>query len=245
MVKSPFAAVPARSFPMIEPAEPVLYRDQFPFTEIPRILFDGVYVHPQPPSEIWITDTTFRDGQQARPPYTPSRSSTSTRSCTSSAARNGVIRQSEFFLYSEQRPRARSSAAGARLRVPGDHRLDPRRCQSDFRLVKEIGLKETGILTSVLRLPHLPQAEVKTRRQAMDDYLGDRQGGPRRGHPAALPPRGRHPRRHRRLRACPSPQQLMRLAAGERRAGQDPRCATRWASASPTRRRSCRAASPS
>ena len=40
---------------------------------------------------------------------------------------NGVIRQTEFFLYSDKDKRGRSTLSGARLRVPGGDRLDPRR----------------------------------------------------------------------------------------------------------------------
>ena len=49
--------------------KPELYRDMFPYTKISRIPFDGVYVDPRPADPMFITDTTFRDGQQARPPY--------------------------------------------------------------------------------------------------------------------------------------------------------------------------------
>ncbi len=56
--------------PLQDVALPVLYRDLFPYAQAPRIAFDGKSVPMNPPRDIWITDTTFRDGQQARPPYT-------------------------------------------------------------------------------------------------------------------------------------------------------------------------------
>ena len=46
--------------------EPVLFRDVFSFTGIPRVVFDEKPIPMEIPREIWITDTTFRDGQQAR-----------------------------------------------------------------------------------------------------------------------------------------------------------------------------------
>ncbi len=71
-MQSTFSPLPVRrTFPLESPAEPNLYREQFPYSDIPRILFDGLEVPLNPPKDIWITDTTFRYGQQARPPYAP------------------------------------------------------------------------------------------------------------------------------------------------------------------------------
>ena len=50
--------------------EPDLMRDVFPYDEVPRIDFDHKLLPIDPAEDIFITDTTFRDGQQARPPYT-------------------------------------------------------------------------------------------------------------------------------------------------------------------------------
>ena len=47
-----------------------LYRELFPYTSICRTSFDGILLAPRPAARMRITDTTFRDGQQARPPYT-------------------------------------------------------------------------------------------------------------------------------------------------------------------------------
>ncbi len=50
-------------------AEPNLFRAIFPYTEPPKVPFNHRLVPMDPPEEIWITDTTFRDGQQSRPPF--------------------------------------------------------------------------------------------------------------------------------------------------------------------------------
>src|SRR5438132_698710 len=55
---------------MLDPAEPNLLRDDFPYTRIPPIRFEPSSVAQARPTDVWITDTTFRDGQQARAPYT-------------------------------------------------------------------------------------------------------------------------------------------------------------------------------
>ena len=51
-----------------EVSAPELYRDMFPYSAVSRVIFDGVFVDPRPADPMFITDTTFRDGQQARPP---------------------------------------------------------------------------------------------------------------------------------------------------------------------------------
>ena len=50
--------------------EPNLYREVYPYDEIPKVAFNHRRVPLCMPEEIWITDTTFRDGQQSRAPYT-------------------------------------------------------------------------------------------------------------------------------------------------------------------------------
>ena len=51
-------------------AEPNLYREIYDYKHIPKIAFNMRHVPEDMPDEIWITDTTFRDGQQSRAPYT-------------------------------------------------------------------------------------------------------------------------------------------------------------------------------
>ncbi len=41
---------------------PNLYRDLFPFTEVPKISFNHREVPMNMPDHVYITDTTFRDG---------------------------------------------------------------------------------------------------------------------------------------------------------------------------------------
>ena len=55
---------------ILELTEPNLYRGTFPYEELPRAFFDNQSVPMDVPEDIWVTDTSFRDGQQARTPYT-------------------------------------------------------------------------------------------------------------------------------------------------------------------------------
>ena len=50
--------------------KPNVFRNMFPYSEIPKIPFNDRTVPKDMPADIWITDTTFRDGQQSRAPYT-------------------------------------------------------------------------------------------------------------------------------------------------------------------------------
>ena len=80
--------------------EPNLYRDIFPYGEVPKISFNWRVMPMTPAEEIWITDTTFRDGQQSRPPYTVKQITDIYKMLHRLSGPNGIIRQSEFFLYS-------------------------------------------------------------------------------------------------------------------------------------------------
>ena len=46
--------------------KPNVFRNMFPYSEIPKIPFNDRTVPKDMPADIWITDTTFRDGQQSR-----------------------------------------------------------------------------------------------------------------------------------------------------------------------------------
>ena len=51
-------------------AEPNLYREIFDYESIPKIGFNNRVVPICMPDDIWLTDTTFRDGQQSVSPFT-------------------------------------------------------------------------------------------------------------------------------------------------------------------------------
>ncbi len=161
--------VTQKRYPLKNVQEPVLYRELFPYSELPRVRFDGQGVPMQRAREVWITDTTFRDGQQARPPYTPEQVVQIFSLLHKLDGGSGLIRACEFFLYS---PRDRRAVEGCRElgfdypQVTGWIRA----AKSDFKLVKDMQLAETGILTSCSDY-HIFLKLGKTRKQAMDQYL--------------------------------------------------------------------------
>jgi isopropylmalate/homocitrate/citramalate synthase len=156
-------------FPLLDIQEPNLYRHLFPYDEVCRMEFDNKFVFIDPPDEIYITDTTFRDGQQARPPYTVEQIVDLFDMLHKLGGTNGVIRQSEFFLYSEKDKEAVEKCLERHYRYP-EITGWIRAAKEDFKLVKEMGLKETGILTSVSDY-HIFLKLKKNRRVVLREYL--------------------------------------------------------------------------
>jgi isopropylmalate/homocitrate/citramalate synthase len=152
-----------------EVEEPNLMRDIFPYTEVARIDFDYKFVMPQPPEEMLLTDTTFRDGQQARPPYTVKQIVEIFDMLHRLSGPRGIVRQSEFFLYSAKDKEAVNQCRERGYRYP-EITGWIRAHASDLGLVKDMGLTETGILTSVSDY-HIFLKLKWNRRKALDDYL--------------------------------------------------------------------------
>jgi isopropylmalate/homocitrate/citramalate synthase len=161
-----------KKFSLKEPDKPNLYKDIFPYSEVSRIIFDNdKKIAPiRPAKDIFITDTTFRDGQQSRPPYTAEQIVKIFQLLNKLGGPNGVIRQSEFFIYSNKDREAVENCLELGLRYP-EITGWIRAAKEDVRLVKEFGLKETGILTSVSDY-HIFLKLGKKRSEALNDYLG-------------------------------------------------------------------------
>ena len=167
--KRTFQSKSVEPLPLLDTQEPNLYRSIFPYDEVCRVEFDNKFVFVDPPEEIFITDTTFRDGQQARPPYTVEQIVDLFDMIHKLGGPNGVIRQSEFFLYSEKDKDAVQKCLERGYRYP-EITGWIRAVKDDFRLVKEMGLKETGILTSVSDY-HIFLKLKKNRRVVLREYL--------------------------------------------------------------------------
>jgi len=168
--KRTFQSRPVKGqFPLLDIQEPNLYRNIFPYEEVCRVEFDNRFVFIDPPEEIFITDTTFRDGQQARPPYSVEQIVDLFDMLHKLGGANGVIRQSEFFLYSEKDKEAVQKCLERNYRYP-EITGWIRASKEDFKLVKEMGLKETGILSSVSDY-HIFLKLKKNRRVVLREYL--------------------------------------------------------------------------
>lgn len=160
---------------------PNLLEDIFRYDRVPRITFeskiyeeiDGNLVQFDPADlltrDIHITDTTFRDGQQARPPYSVEQVVQIYDFLSKLGGPKGVIRQSEFFLYNPKDREIVEKCRDLGHRFPeitGWIRAE----RGDFRFVKQMGLQETGMLTSCSDY-HIYHKMHKTREKVMSDYL--------------------------------------------------------------------------
>ncbi|MEW5797673.1 MAG: 2-isopropylmalate synthase [Bacteroidota bacterium] len=170
-----------KTYELQDVPQPNLIENIFPYSLPPLIKFegkihetiDGKTVEFDPNEvktrDIHITDTTFRDGQQARPPYKKEQMVKLYEMLSRLGGPNGVIRQSEFFLYTKNDRETIDACRNLNLKFPeitGWIRAN----KGDFRLVKEMGLKETGMLTSSSDY-HIFHKQNQTRKQAMDQYV--------------------------------------------------------------------------
>lgn len=130
------------------PTGPEYFRDTFPYTLPPVAWFEPDAVPLDPAPVIWITDTTFRDGQQSRAPYSPEQIAHLFHLLHRLGGPQGMIRQSEFFLYTRKDRQAveRCQELGHTFpEITGWIRAT----LPDYGLVRDAGLRETGILTSI------------------------------------------------------------------------------------------------
>ena len=150
--------------------EPNLYREIYPYDEIPKVAFNHRRVPLAMPEEIWITDTTFRDGQQSRAPYTADQIVDLYKMLSRLGGKKGIIRQSEFFVYTKKDREAVERCMALGYEFP-EITTWIRAKKEDFELVRNIGIKETGILVSCSDY-HIFKKLGLSRKEALDHYLG-------------------------------------------------------------------------
>ncbi len=166
---------------LIDTTEPNLLERTFDYAMPPLIHFDGPLIEyidgravefdPQlvKTRDIHITDTTFRDGQQARPPYTIEQMVKIYDLMAKLGGPHGVIRQTEFFLYTKNDRETLDQCRALGHRYP-ECTGWIRAVKGDFRLVKEAGLKETGMLTSCSDYHIFNKLKFNSRKECMDAY---------------------------------------------------------------------------
>ncbi len=149
--------------------EPNLYRDFYTYEDVPRIAFNHRRVPLGMPKDIWITDTSLRDGQQSVEPYTVEQIVNLYKLMSRLGGPYGIIRQTEFFVYSKKDREAVEKCQELGLKFP-EITTWIRANKEDFKLVRDLGIRETGILVSCSDY-HIFKKLKMTRRQALDTYL--------------------------------------------------------------------------
>ena len=172
----------------IEEGRPQLFEGMFPHTEVPQITFEGkVYCEvdgelvefdftKRKRADLVLSDTTFRDGQQARPPYTKKQIVDLYRLMGRLSGPNRVIRYTEFFLYADgdiDALRACMEEYAANPQCP-EPTCWIRGLSDDalyLKLMQHMGIKETGLLSSCSDY-HIFLKLHKNWKTAAEEYLG-------------------------------------------------------------------------
>ena len=150
-------------------AEPNLQRDIYNYGTVPKVAFNHRRVPMNMPEEIWITDTSLRDGMQSVEPYTVDQIVNIYKLLNKLGGPYGIIRQTEFFIYSQKDRKALEKCMELDLRFP-EITTWIRASKKDFQLVRDLGIRETGILVSCSDY-HIFKKMGMTRKQALDHYL--------------------------------------------------------------------------
>ncbi len=149
--------------------EPNLHRDIYSYDTVPKVAFNHRRVPMNMPEDIWITDTSLRDGQQSMEPYTVDQIVRIYQLLSKLGGPYGLIRQTEFFVYSKKDREALEKCMELGLRFP-EITTWIRATKDDFKMVRDLGIQETGILVSCSDY-HIFKKMNMTRKQAMDYYL--------------------------------------------------------------------------
>ncbi len=149
--------------------DPNLYREMYNYEEVPKVAFNFRRVPMVTPRDIWITDTSFRDGMQSMAPYEVYQIVDLFKLLSRLGGPKGIIRQSEFFVYTKRDQEAIEKCMNLGLEFP-EVTTWIRASKDDFRLVKDLGIRETGILVSCSDY-HIFKKMGMTRSQAVEFYL--------------------------------------------------------------------------
>jgi len=149
--------------------KPNLYRQMFDYESVPKVAFNHTRVPANMPEDIWITDTSFRDGQQSRAPYTAKQIVDLYKLMAKLGGPYGIIRQSEFFIYTKKDQEAIYKCMELGYKFP-EITTWIRASKEDFKRVRELGIKETGVLVSCSDY-HIFHKMGMSRKQAVNFYL--------------------------------------------------------------------------
>lgn len=157
-------------FELLDSPIPKVYKENFPFVEPPRMFCDDIIVPMDVPDKLSITDTTFRDGQQARDPYTVSQIVELYKFLSKIGGPNGKILMTECFLYTKRDREA--IAACQALGLPNPTITGWIRASKDeLRVAKEAKIQEIGMLASISDYHIFYKFKGLSRSQVFSKYL--------------------------------------------------------------------------
>lgn len=157
-------------YEILDSPEPKLYKDMFPFDAPPKMVWDGIEVPQETPEKLWITDTSFRDGQQSRDPYTVEQIVELYKYLNRIGGPNGKILMTECFLYTNRDREAVEKARSLEFEFPiisGWIRAS----KDDLRLAKEAKVEELGMLSSISDYHIFYKFKGLSRSQVLSKYL--------------------------------------------------------------------------
>ncbi len=160
---------------LVETKKPQLFENIFPYDLPPKIIFDNKKVDLEgnvSERNLRISDTTFRDGQQARPPYTVKQIVDLFNLLNKISGPNGIIVNSEFFVYSKKDKEAVIACMEQGHRFPEITGWIRGTREDSIRLkwLGEAGIKETGLLTSSSDY-HIFLKLKKDRKKIFNEYV--------------------------------------------------------------------------
>jgi isopropylmalate/homocitrate/citramalate synthase len=156
-------------------SKPNLFKGIFPYDLPPKTVFENKKVDLEgtiSERNLRISDTTFRDGQQARPPYTVMQIVDLFNLLNKISGPNGILIDSEFFVYSKKDKDAviACSEQGHKYpKVTGWIR-GTRHDSSRLKWLADNNIKETGLLTSSSDY-HIFLKLKKDRKKIFDEYI--------------------------------------------------------------------------
>ena len=153
-----------------EPQNPEYFLDSFPRDNFPR--YQWTAQAPHLPRTAWTTETTHRDGQQGGLPLSTAQSLHIYDILCRFTGTSGAIRQAEFFVY---HPSDRAALEGALERYQGGAPIEPttwiRATAKDVKLIRQLGVRETGMLASASDYHTFHKFRPGGRQQAAQTYL--------------------------------------------------------------------------
>ncbi|MBB6099867.1 2-phosphinomethylmalic acid synthase [Deinobacterium chartae] len=149
---------------------PEYFPDSFPPEDFPR--YPWTERPASLPERAWVTETTHRDGQQGGLPLTAEQGLTVYERMCAFTGDSGALRQAEFFVY---RPSDRAMLEGALERWRSGAPVEPttwiRASTRDVALVRDLGVRETGMLASASDYHTFHKFKPGGRAQAARTYL--------------------------------------------------------------------------